>query len=269
MQFRSHHIIRAALALGVMTHLLGCSKFPKKKSEDTPVSTANDAVAFPNPAQNTVNLTESVTAAQVESYLASLEKYINEQKRPDAVSSQDFDVWLANAPALTGLASDGSFEEPNLDRGSATLALAETPTTTTAPADANSSPATSTATSTTTDTVTEPPPPPAPAIDPTVRQIVNQAGPGPAIVLPRPPLNGNGLRGRIQCNQYTVWGQCCNPLNGRGAFTDNCVLKTSTGMRCRADRVNNFRIFCPRPPGFRERITGWSCPPRDPNACPL
>ena len=265
MQSRSRKIIRAALALGVMTHLLGCSKFPKKRrSEDAPVSSTGDAVLFPNPAQNTVNLTESVSAAQVESYLASLEKYINEQKRPDAASSQDFDVWLADAPALTGLASDGSFEEPKLDRGSATLALAETTTTTPAPAVASSS----TATSTANDTVTEQPRP-APAIDPTVRQIVNQPGPGPAIALPRPPLNENGLRGRIQCNQYTIWGQCCNPLNGRGAFADYCVLTTSTGMQCRADRVNNFRIFCPRPPHFRERITGWYCPPRDPNACPL
>ena len=261
------------LLMGIVAQLFACSDPGKVNWDGEAKHTPGevDPSEFANPAPNSVNLSENVSAADVEAYLAKLEKYINEEKRPDAARSPKFAEWLANAPALTGLASTGSFDAPDLDRNATALGLAGQVT------QPVTQPVTVPGPQPVTQPVTQPAYPSVPlppgVVDPLPGQIIGQPGPRgqrPPIVLPRPLLPGNnGFRGRIVCNQFSIWGQCCNPLNGGGAFTDMCFLRTSLGMQCTASRGNRFNIMCPRLPLRGERIVQWYCPPRDLNACPI
>ncbi len=252
-------LVCVCLPLAVVAQQQACSKFIEKKSADGNTPTVD--VEIPNPAPNTMNLSESVTEADVESYLTRLEKYLNETKRPDTGRSAAYEQFFANAPALTGLASTESFKAPELNHPSQEgLAL-----------DGTSRVGIGRGGTTTEPSITEVPAP-LPAVVPAmVDQIVNQGrnANSPQIIVPRPGPGNNGFRGRIMCNQFSIFGQCCNPVNGGGAFADVCYLTTTTGMQCTAVRANNFRINCPRVPMIGERIVGWYCPPRNLNACPL
>lgn len=77
------------------------------------------------------------------------------------------------------------------------------------------------------------------------------------------------------CRQFGIGGKCCNPdFGGQGALADRCTVYFRIPINLPPRFVgfyfgncswvrNTGLLNCPDSRYF----TGWSCPPRDPNAC--
>lgn len=121
------------------------------------------------------------------------------------------------------------------------------------------------------DPVVDPVAPPAPGVP---------APAQPAVPAARPPIvinggdigaGGNPAQPFQFCVQFGIGGRCCNVNNGAGALADVCTVyfRVPTARpgvfffgNCQWTRGGGI-VGCPDSRYWR----GWSCRPRDPNAC--
>ena len=102
--------------------------------------------------------------------------------------------------------------------------------------------------------------PPVPAVPPPIVIVGGDIGAG-----------GNPAQPFQFCIQFGIGGRCCNVNNGAGALADVCTVyfRVPTARpgvfffgNCQWTRGGGF-VGCPDSRYWR----GWSCRPRDPNAC--